>query len=82
MKIKKNTESLYLPVLRMEAKYNEIQVFKCTDAWAPIRISLHISGENESVHLKNWNSFSLTSRVTVLDEFRTSNFLVYSPVFV
>ena len=53
MKIKKNTENLYLPVLGTEAKYNGIQVFKCTDAWAPNRISLHVSGENESVHLKN-----------------------------
>ena len=59
MKVKKNTENYYLPVLRMKAKYNRIQVFKCTDAWAPNRISLHVSGENESVHLKNWNSFTL-----------------------
>ena len=32
--------------------YNGIWVFICTDAWAPICISLHVSGQNESVQLK------------------------------
>ena len=33
-------------------KYNGIIVFICTDAWAPICIFLHVSGQNESVQLK------------------------------
>ena len=33
-------------------KYNRIIVFNCTDAWAPICIFLHVSGQNESVQLK------------------------------
>ena len=32
--------------------YNGIWVFICTDAWAPICIFLHESGQNESVQLK------------------------------
>ena len=32
--------------------YNSIIVFICTDAWAPIYIFLHVSGQNESVHIK------------------------------
>ena len=31
---------------------NRIIVFICTDAWAPICIFLHVSGQNESVHIK------------------------------
>ena len=31
---------------------NRIIVFNCTEAWAPIRIYLHVSGQNESVQLK------------------------------
>ena len=31
---------------------NGIIVFICTDAWAPFCIFLHVSGQNESVHLK------------------------------
>ena len=33
-------------------KYNRIIVFNCTEAWAPICIYLHVSGQNESVQLK------------------------------
>ena len=32
--------------------YNRIIVFNCTEAWAPICIYLHVSGQNESVQLK------------------------------
>ena len=31
---------------------NSIIVFICTDAWAPICIFLHVSDQNESVHIK------------------------------
>ena len=32
---------------------NRIIDFICTDAWAPICIFLHVSGQNESVHIKS-----------------------------
>ena len=32
--------------------YNRIIVFNCTEAWAPICIYLHVSGQNKSVQLK------------------------------
>ena len=31
---------------------NRIIVFNCTEAWAPICIYLHVSGQNESVQFK------------------------------
>ena len=33
--------------------HNRIIDFICTDAWAPICIFLHVSGQNESVHIKS-----------------------------
>ena len=33
--------------------YNRMIDFICTDAWAPICIFLHVSGQNESVHIKS-----------------------------
>ena len=41
---------------RFFQKNNEILVFICTDARAPIRIFLHAIGQNESVHLKPFGS--------------------------
>ena len=34
------------------SSFNRTIVFNCTDAWAPICIFLHVSGQNESVQLK------------------------------
>ena len=35
-----------------KTNYNSIIVFICTDARPPICIFLHVSGQNESVHIK------------------------------
>ena len=43
-------------------KYNSIIAFICTDAWAPICIFLHVSGQNESVHIKTTDTLYFQSR--------------------
>ena len=42
--------------------YNRIIDFICTDAWAPICIFLHVSGQNESVHIKSIDTLHVLIR--------------------
>ena len=42
-------------------------VFICTDAWAPICIFLHVSGQNESVHIKTTDT--LYNKVYIISTF-------------
>ena len=45
-----------------QLRNNSIIAFICTDAWAPICIFLHVSGQNESVHIKSIDTLHVLIR--------------------
>ena len=42
-----------ITVYSLSVYSQSVIVFICTDAWAPICIFLHVSDQNESVHIKS-----------------------------